>query len=334
MEHVCRLIHSREALQAGYTGKGITAAVIDTGIGPHPDIPYDRVRMFRDFINLKRMPYDDSGHGTHVCGILAGSGRLAGGRWCGVAPECTLVVLKALDHRGDGEPSCVMAAMKWLLERKEELGVRVLNLSFGASYDELDDEYYRLLDMIKKVWESGICVVGAAGNLGPAPGTITVPGCSRNMVTVGASERGKFANQYSGRGPTREGVKKPDLVAPAGGITSLAPLPHDIRGRLVRFFPGRQFSTGGLWTQAEWNQVMSNRAIKSRLFRSGYLKKSGTSMSTPMVTGAICLLLQKEPGLNPEEIRKRLWQSSVDLGLPEEQQGHGIIDIRMLLELK
>ncbi|MDE7297312.1 MAG: S8 family serine peptidase, partial [Lachnospiraceae bacterium] len=89
MERACRLVHSSEALHAGYTGRGITAAVIDTGIGAHPDIPSERLRFFRDFVNLKRMPYDDSGHGTHVCGILAGSGRLTGGSRRGIAPECS-----------------------------------------------------------------------------------------------------------------------------------------------------------------------------------------------------------------------------------------------------
>ena len=333
MERACRLVHSSEALRAGYTGRGITAAVIDTGLGAHPDIPSGRLRLFRDFVNLKRMPYDDSGHGTHVCGILAGSGRLTGGSRHGIAPECSLIVLKALDHRGDGEPASVMAALKWLLERGKEFGVRVLNLSFGAACEALDMEYYRLLELIKRVWDSGICVVGAAGNLGPAPGSITVPGCSRDMITVGASERGKFANQYSGRGPTREGVMKPDLVAPAGGILSLAPLPHDRRGNLVRFAPGKHTTADGLWRAEEWEPALRNEALRGRLVRAGYTIKSGTSMSTPMVSGAVCLLLQKEPGLTPDAVRHRLRQSAVNLGLPRNQQGGGMLDIRRLLEL-
>ncbi len=226
-----------------------------------------------------------------------------------------------------------MAALKWLLERGGEFGVRVLNLSFGAGYEALDGEYYRLLDMIKQVWDSGICVVGAAGNLGPAPGSITVPGCSPDLITVGASERGKFANQYSGRGPTRDGVMKPELVAPAGGILSLAPLPHDRRGSLVRFAPGRHAVPGGLWRAEEWEPLLRNEAVRSRLVRAGYARKSGTSMSTPMVAGAVCLLLQKEPELTPDAVRYRLRQSAVDLGLPQNQQGSGLLDIRRLLEL-
>ena len=133
MERAGRLVHAGMAYAAGYTGRGITAAVIDTGIGAHPDIPGERLLYFRDFVNRKGAPYDDSGHGTHVCGILGGSGRLANGRWRGIAPECSLVVLKALDQSGDGDAADVMAALKWVLERGGEFGIRIVNLSFGAS---------------------------------------------------------------------------------------------------------------------------------------------------------------------------------------------------------
>lgn len=332
MERACRLVYSNKALEAGYTGRGITVAVVDTGIGPHPDICAERIRLFRDFVNLRGLPYDDSGHGTHVCGILAGSGSLMNGKWHGIAPECNLVVLKALDHRGEGEPSGVLAALKWVLERKEQLDIRVLNLSFGAGCDEKDEEYYQLINIVERLWESGVCVVAAAGNLGPEKGTITVPGCSRQVITVGAAEE-QPARLYSSRGPTKECIMKPDLVAPAGNITSLMPMPHDGRGRLMNFLPGRQHGMEGLWDSNKWAGVLGEERIRRRVQVYGYARKSGTSMATPIVSGAICLLLQKEPWLTPKEIKKKLWQSCTDLGLPREQQGHGLLDLRRLLDL-
>ena len=223
MERAGRMVHAKMAYAAGYTGIGTTAAVIDTGIGAHPDIPAERLLFFRDFVNRKGMPYDDSGHGTHVCGILAGSGRLANGRWRGIAPECSLVVLKALDQNGDGEVSDVIAALKWILERGKEFGIRVLNLSFGTSCEEKEEDSKKLLALVEQVWDAGICVVGAAGNLGPGRNSVTLPGCSSRIITVGASEKGMIANRYSGRGPGRDGSMKPDLVAPAGNIRSLSP---------------------------------------------------------------------------------------------------------------
>ena len=330
MERAGRMVHAKMAYAAGYTGIGTTAAVIDTGIGAHPDIPAERLLFFRDFVNRKGMPYDDSGHGTHVCGILAGSGRLANGRWRGIAPECSLVVLKALDQNGDGEVSDVIAALKWILERGKEFGIRVLNLSFGTSCEEKEEDSKKLLALVEQVWDAGICVVGAAGNLGPGRNSVTLPGCSSRIITVGASEKGMIANRNSGRGPGRDGSMKPDLVAPAGNIRSLSPLRYRMREGRAQFF--RDGQNGSLPDQAAWEVLLLQEQMRRRLFMSGYSVKSGTSMSTPMVSGAICLLLQKEPELSPDEVKHRLWQSAFDLGYPAEQQGRGMLDLKRLLE--
>lgn len=330
MERAGRMVHAKMAYAAGYTGIGTTAAVIDTGIGAHPDISAERILFFRDFVNRKGMPYDDSGHGTHVCGILAGSGRLANGRWRGIAPECSLVVLKALDQNGDGEVSDVIAALKWILERGKEFGIRVLNLSFGTSCEEKEEDSKKLLALVEQVWDAGICVVGAAGNLGPGRNSVTLPGCSSRIITVGASEKGMIANRYSGRGPGRDGSMKPDLVAPAGNIRSLSPLRYRMREGRAQFF--RDGQNGSLPDQAAWEVLLLQEQMRRRLFMSGYSVKSGTSMSTPMVSGAICLLLQKEPELSPDEVKHRLWQSAFDLGYPAEQQGRGMLDLKRLLE--
>ena len=254
MERAGRMVHAKMAYAAGYTGIGTTAAVIDTGIGAHPDIPAERLLFFRDFVNRKGMPYDDSGHGTHVCGILAGSGRLANGRWRGIAPECSLVVLKALDQNGDGEVSDVIAALKWILERGKEFGIRVLNLSFGTSCEEKEEDSKKLLALVEQVWDAGICVVGAAGNLGPGRNSVTLPGCSSRIITVGASEKGMIANRYSGRGPGRDGSMKPDLVAPAGNIRSLSPLRYRMREGRAQFF--RDGQNGSLPDQAAWEVLL------------------------------------------------------------------------------
>lgn len=332
MERAGRLIHVSEALNAGYTGRGITAAVIDTGIGPHPDVNAGRILQFRDFVHRKQLPYDDSGHGTHVCGILAGDGTLMQGKWRGVAPECRLIVIKALNYRGEGDVSEVLAALKWILEQNQQLGIRVLNLSFGAGVSPGNEEYDSMVELVDRLWNQGVCVVTAAGNQGPEKGTITVPGCSRRVITVGAAEAGRIANRYSGRGPTMECVMKPDLVAPAANIVSLMPIPHDGSGKIRPFIPGKIY-VPGLFDTMQWTQLFHVRGVQKRLQTVGYAGKSGTSMATPMVAGAVCLLLQKYPELTPKEVKKKLWQSCLDLGLPKEQQGHGLLDLRRLLEL-
>lgn len=333
MERAGKLLHLETAFAAGYTGKGVTAAIIDTGIGATPGITAERVLAFRDFVNLHQIPYDDSGHGTHVAGILAGDTRLACGNFRGVAPECNIVVLKALNEKGDGEIAGVLAALKWVLEQGKEYGIKVLNLSFGAAEKEKKADYMRLIAMVEEVWRNGICVVTAAGNRGPGRGTVTVPGSSRLVITVGAAESGKSYYPYSGRGPTAECILKPDLVAPAAGIISLQPMGWEPGGRIFSLAGERRKRNAGLLDYEEWKKILESRESGRKAASPFLAVKSGTSMATPMVTGSICLLLQKEPGLSPKEIKKRLWQSCVDLGLPPEQQGHGMLDLRLLLQL-
>lgn len=99
--------------QENLTGKGITAAVLDTGIFPHMDFD-GRIVAFRDLVYGRETPYDDNGHGTHVCGILGGSGRASGGKYQGAAPGCRFVVVKILDRRGNGRKQDILAAIDWV----------------------------------------------------------------------------------------------------------------------------------------------------------------------------------------------------------------------------
>ena len=191
MKRAGKLLHLEDAFAAGYTGKGITAAILDTGIGATPYLTAERIRVFRDFVNLRHHPYDDAGHGTHVAGILAGNGTVAGSSFRGIAPECDLVILKGLNGKGDGELSGALAALKWVLEQRKRYDIRVLNLSFGATEND-KIKYRHLIEMVERVWESGVCVVAAAGNRGPEKGTITVPGSSSRIITIGAAESGKL----------------------------------------------------------------------------------------------------------------------------------------------
>ena len=90
-------IHCNEAYRRGLTGKGVGVAILDTGVFLHPDLE-NCVYGFRDFLKKKQQPYDDNGHGTHVAGMIAGSGTASAGRYQGVAPGAQLVCLKVLDQ--------------------------------------------------------------------------------------------------------------------------------------------------------------------------------------------------------------------------------------------
>lgn len=272
------------------TGSGIGVAVLDTGIYPHIDFD-DRIVAFRDFLNGRKCPYDDNGHGTHVAGLIAGSGKGSGGKYCGIAPGSHIVCAKILDKRGNGMMRDVLDALRWIRSNKEKYGIRIVNISVGT-VDGSGKTSTRLVNAVEDAWDDGLIVVTAAGNMGPSPGTITAPGISRKVITVGSSDLLDAKNGISGAGPTRDCICKPDIVTPGSHIISCAP--------------------GA---------------------KSGYTAKSGTSMSTPRVSGAIALMLEKDPYLTNVEIKMLLKEAAVDLGYGRNQQGWGELDLDAFLRL-
>ena len=276
--------------QYGLTGKGIGIAMLDTGIFPHVDFD-SRIICFRDFLYGKKSPYDDNGHGTHTAGIAAGSGAASGGLYQGMAPGSHLVILKVLDRKGNGQKQDILRAMDWILMNRKQYRIRIVNISVGTTEKE-PALHEALIDGVECLWDAGLHVVTAAGNLGPAPGSVTAPGSSRKVITVGSSDM-LVANQgISGRGPTRDCICKPDLVAPGMNIISCA--------------PGR----GG----------------------GKYIPKSGTSMSTPLISGAIALALEKDPLLTNTEIKILLKESAEDLGYSRNVQGDGEFRLSKFLQ--
>ncbi len=274
-------------------------AILDTGIAPHPDFD-NRIILFRDFVRGKNRPYDDNGHGTHVAGIIGGSGLLSRGRFQGVAPGCGIAALKVLDRRGNGSLKWVLSGIRWLLEHHREYGIRIVNISVGAIPGE-SSQGSVLLWHVEQLWEEGLIVMAAAGNRGPGRGSVTTPGISRKVITVGCYDdvkavevAGAVMADYSGRGPVEETcVMKPEVVASGSHIVSC--------------------------------NVMSRQHPKP------YTVKSGTSMATPVVSGAMALLLEKYPQMANWEAKLRLSGSCDDLGLPKSHQGWGRLNLDRLL---
>ncbi len=286
----------------GIDGSGVTIAVLDTGMSPrHPDL-YGRPLCFHDFVGNSSLMYDDNGHGTHVCGILCGNGSLSGGKYRGVAPGANLVVGKVLDKKGDGRTEAMLAGMDWVLKMRDQYRIRILNISVGIGSMEEPDRERALQRKVDEIWKVGILVVCAAGNKGPGNGSISAVGSGR-AVTVGCHDGGYAVNNpgrcetYSGRGFPGGAVRKPDLVAPGTDIISCSADCHGLRGRM----------------------------------RNAYVAKSGTSMATPVVSGASALFFQKFPYMTNEECKRKLQYTATDLGLPWNQQGWGMLNIRQLL---
>jgi serine protease AprX len=310
MNRVSKIINLKWAHDRNIYGKDIGVAVIDTGISMHPDFVNEsnRIVAFKDFIHGRISPYDDNGHGTHVTGIVGGNGKTSGGLYTGIAPQCNLICIKVLNHKGNGNISDVLSGLEWVVKNRNKYNIRIVNISVGTAIKKDIDENSFFVKGVDEVWNSGIVVLAAAGNNGPNPQTIGAPGNSRKIITVGASDDdivvdlfGAKVKDYSGRGPTSYCIKKPDIVAPGSNITSC-------------------------------NVVKNVKvAIRKNLSTTMYTSKSGTSMATPIVSGAVALLLSVDPGLSNKDVKMRLRNSGKDLGYPWSKQGWGLLNIKDML---
>ena len=292
----------KDILTGKYTGKGICSAILDTGIAGHPDLK-DCIVAFRNFTGkaLETVCSDGSGHGTHVAGILAGNGKASSGLYAGMAPSSELIVGKVLDHEGNGNVEDVLKGIDWVIKSREQYQVRIVNISVGTQPNLAQEQKQIFLEAVEELWDRGLVVVVSAGNYGPEEGTVAVPGNSPKVITVGVPDteiRAAYCRKnnvnYSGRGPTGACVVKPDVFAPGTGIIS----------------------------------------CNARYGHSGehpYIMKTGTSMATPVVSGAIACLLSKYPDMTNVEVKLKLRESCVKS--PGTGTGWGLLNVERLLKV-
>jgi subtilisin family serine protease len=310
----------------GYTGQGVTVAVVDSGLTNDvlDDLADPRVRKFVDFVNpSNRLRTDGNGHGTHVTGIVGGTGKLAA-KYAGIAPGTSIVSLRVLDNDGQGSIANIIKALNWIYQNGAQYHIRVVNLSVGAAPTE---SYFTdpLTVAAKVLVDRGITVVAAAGNFGQNAqgqlqwGGITSPGIAPWVLTVCAfSTQGTYTPAddavaaFSSSGPTAiDFAAKPDLCAPGVGIVSLAA-------------PGSEIYTAGLTASPSWVVGPGHR----------YESLSGTSMATPFVSGAVALLLQANPNLTPNLIKAILqYTATVQPGVSPLRQGAGFMNVAGALRL-
>jgi parallel beta-helix repeat protein len=312
------LIGAPDAWAIGLNGTGVRIAILDTGIDSrHEDFFFpngsSKVEKEVSFVP-DEPPYDYHGHGTHVASIAAGTGKKSittSSIFRGVAYGATLWNVKVLNRWGWGYESWVIAGVEYAAlgpDMTPNTGdeADVLSLSLGA-YRPSDgtDPLSRACD---KAVELGRVVVVAAGNIGwRGYFTISVPGVARNVITVGASDKSDVLAWFSSRGPTVDYRVKPDIVAPGVGIwAALA------RGSLIEY-----------WANQGWIPALD---VDGDGWYD-YVRLSGTSMSTPHISGVVALLKQLNPHLKPEEIKNVLISTAKDLGYDVYQQCGGRVNV-------
>ena len=313
----------------GPDGSGVGVAVIDSGVATTSDLGDSRIVGWKDFVNKKKQPYDDAGHGTFVAGLIAGDGTASlplddGGyaemQFRGVAPAAHIVGIKVLDSTGSGRASGVMAGILWAVGHKDQYGIRVINLSLGTN-PVAPVQFDPIARAVEFAWKHGVTVVCAAGNEGEfGPGGILSPGNSPYVLTVGATDTRQTATldddavtYYSSVGPTLfDEFAKPDVVAPGNRLISMR-----VPGSYIDVvFPQNLIPVATYAPTAPAETEPS------------YLMLSGTSTSAPVTAGAAALMLGADPSLTPDDIKVRLMTTADPLpGASVHQQGAGLIDV-------
>ncbi|RFC70307.1 hypothetical protein DXZ75_23370 [Streptomyces sp. AcE210] len=280
-------IGAPDAWAAGYDGKGVKVAVLDTGVDlDHPDLA-GKVVASESFVPTETVT-DKQGHGTHVASTIVGSGAASDGLRKGVAPGADLLVGKVLSNVGSGEDSWVLAGMEWAAAQ----GADIVSMSLGGDgtpNDVMSQAVNRLSE------QYGTLFVIAAGNAGPAAGTVRSPGLAAKALTVGAVDRDDKVAYFSSRGPGNSGGSlKPEISAP--GV-----------------------------------DIVAARAAGTTLgtpVDDHYTTLSGTSMATPHVAGAAALMAQKHPDMTGEQLKNAL--ASTAKNLPDVtpfEEGAGRVDL-------
>ncbi len=331
--------------QWGLDGTGVGVAVIDSGVIAVGDLYWwnptnqtygSRVVYSQNFVPGATDASDQYGHGTHVAGIIASEGWFSTGNnfthtFKGIAANANVINLRVLDQTGAGTDSSVIAAIQTAINLKSTYNIRVINLSLGRQVFEsyaLDP----LCQAVEAAWNAGIVVVAAAGNQGrnnsagtEGYGTIAAPGNDPHVITVGAMKTADTPTRsddtiasYSSKGPTAfDYVVKPDIVAPGNQVVSTlapnAPLlstPTDVYLNEYSSSTTTNSTSGGNTKNNKKNSTSSTSTLTTNTISPSYMRLSGTSMATPVVSGAAALLLQQNPNLTPDQVKARLMKTA------------------------
>jgi len=301
------------AWRNGNIGKGVGVAVVDTGISEMPDFA-GRLVHGPDLSGEGTL-VDTYGHGTVMAGIIGGSGAASAGRtggaYTGIAPGAHLVGVKVAGANGAADVSTLLQALHWVSAYRQQLNIRVLNLSWGTPSTQspaLDPMNYA----VQRLWQEGVVVVVAAGNSGPSAGTVMKPGDDPLAITVGAFNDNGTAGlsddemvSWSSAGPTAQGLAKPDLVA--SGRRVVAQRSHG--STVVKENP-------------------------KALVDATYIRGSGSSQAAAVVSGAAALLLAARPELTPDQVKSLLTRTADPMtGVSTAMQGRGRLDVAEALTI-
>jgi serine protease AprX len=349
-----------------FTGKGVTIAFLDSGFYPHVDLttPKNRILAYRNLVdtdgdlNSLFQPDVASWHGMMTSVVAAGNGSLSNGFYRGIAPDSDVVLVK-LARTGRITDQNIQDGLEWVLANQKKYGIRVINISAGGDDEQsyLDDP---LSQAVERCSAAGITVVCAAGNAGHLPGHPVVPPASApSCIAVGGlddknsmnrARRGMYRSSY---GPTIDGLQKPDVIAPS--IWVPAPiLPNTPTAQqaelldrldkssdrelhdLIRKNPAVDAELDAALDRPVHSirQIITLKIHRENVITKHYKYVDGTSFSAPIVSSVAAQMLEADPKLTPQKIKRILISTSERLPHYEvDRQGWGVIDPRKAIEM-
>lgn len=348
-----------------FTGKGVTIAFLDAGFYPHDDLikPADRIACYRNMLDEEgdtSSLYDrdaTSWHGMMTSVVAAGNGWRSNGFYRGIASDSSVVLVK-LARNGRISEQNIQTGLEWVLNNREKHGVRVVNISIGGDYEQsyLTDH---LSQLVEECVRAGLVIVCAVGNAGNAPGhPIFPPASAPSCIAVGGlddnnsldrAKRGMYRSSY---GPTMDGLQKPEIIAPS--IWVPAPiLPNTPTAKeaallavldkardedlhsIIRVNPGVVVELDAALNQPVYalRQIIALQLREENVITRYYKYVDGTSFSAPIVSSVVACMLEANPALMPQQIKRILISTAERLPHYEvDRQGWGVLNPRRAVE--
>jgi serine protease AprX len=341
-----------------YTGRGVTIAFLDSGFYAHKDLsePVNRIVAYHNIFaaqdDLSSLQKADvaSWHGMMTSVVAAGNGHLSDGFYRSIAPEVKLVLVK-IGKTGRIPESNIEKGLRWVLTNKDKYDIRVVNISAGGDFEQT---YLKnpLCQLVENAVKAGLTVVCAVGNAGLAPGhPVLPPANAPSSIAVGGlddqnsldrARRGMYRSSY---GPTVDGLQKPEVIAPgiwvAGPILPHTPTaveahlyaeldaaPDDELNEIILAHKGvdKDLDEARELSVPLLRQLISIKLREGNVINHHYKFVDGTSFAAPIVSSIVACMLEANPKLTPQQVKRVLIETAERVaGIEVERQGWGVV---------
>jgi serine protease AprX len=349
-----------------FTGRGVTIAFLDSGFFAHDDLtkPTNRIVGYHSIFDSDgdqtSLETTDvaSWHGMMTSVVAAGNGYLCEGLYRGIAPDAGVVLVK-IGRTGHIPDSDIERGLQWVIDNRKKYDIRIVNISAGGDFPQsyLDNP---LCQTVERAVREGLVVVCAVGNAGMAPGhPVLPPACSPAAISVGGlddqnsldrARRGMYRSSY---GPTIDGLQKPEVIAP--GIWVAAPiLPHTPTADEAHLYSeldaapdtelrGIMESHRGIDRDLDeasglpiplLRQLITIKLREGNVINHFYKYVDGTSFAAPIVSSIIACMLEANPRLTPQMVKRILIDTAERVpSIEVERQGWGVVGAKPAVEV-